>query len=405
MNEKDTTFRFFINAEPWDLHSGRARRDIARHDQRVRETLRGNLSDIVSNEDIVTSDGQKIIRVPIRGLELPRFRFDPYDEKHYGQGNEGTKDNGQTQPGTILGKTGEGSGNQAGHEPGTDVYEAEFTVDDILEMMFEDLALPDIEERGRDQLVKSSLEYTTVRKTGPWANLDSRRTLIEAYKRNAKMGKPGWDIDETQDLRFKSWEEKLDPQTNAVIFAMRDVSGSMGDHEAYLARTFFTWMVRFLRKQYSGVDIAFITCHTEAQEVDEQTFFHLSGSGGTRMGSAYQKALEIIDNRYNPSSWNIYPYLFSDGYNWDDEACVLLVKKLLDVSNQVGYGEVNHYGHWDGDHSFGQDGQSWAPLGALYDRTFRSDERFVMSQFGAKEDVWPGLKQFLRKRHEVLATA
>jgi len=182
---------------------------------------------------------------------------------------------------------------------------------------------------------------------------------------------------------------------------MRDVSGSMGELETYLCRTFYTWMSRFLRRRYAGVEVVFITCHTEAREVDEATFFHQGSSGGTRMASAYALALDIIGQRFDPSSWNIYPFLFSDGYNWDDDACVALVGRLLGISNLVGYGEVNNYGHW-ADVPYSTDTAAWAPLGAIYAKAFGGDERFVQVQIARREDVWPALRRFMQQRHREL---
>ncbi len=401
MNSK--LFHFTLTSEPWDFHH-RSRRDVLRHNQRVRQAMKANLAEIISHEDIVTSDGSKLVKVPIRGIELPRFRFDPYQDRHVGQGDEASRDqtSSRTLPGTEIGRARASSGKEAGQEPGFDYYEAEITVDDLIDLAFEDLDLPDLEEKGKEEIAVTSVRYDTIRRVGPQANLDARRTLIEAYKRNARMGSPNWDIDPTQDPRYRSWEETTEPRRNAVVFAMRDVSGSIGDFEAYLCRTFYTWMVRFLRRRYAGVQVVFITCHTEAKEVDEETFFHQGGTGGTRMSSAYSLALEIIAQRFDPSIWNIYPFLFSDGYNWDDEACLPLVRRLIEASNLVGYGEVTHYGHW-AEVTRLEAMESWAPLGALYARAFSNESRFVMVQIGHRDDVWPALRQFMAQRHKELA--
>jgi uncharacterized protein len=405
MNEPNATrFQFALSNDPWDL-TRRSRRDILRHNQRVRQAMKSNLAEIISHEDIVTSDGQRLVKVPIRGVELPRFRFDPYQGQHVGQGDEGSQSQGtgNTLPGTELGRTGAGSGKEAGHEPGFDYYETEITVDELIDLAFEDMALPDLEEKGKEQVSVSSVRYDTIRKVGPQANLDTRRTLLEAYKRNARLGVTGWQIDPTEDARYRSWEDTVEPLRNAVVFAMRDVSGSMRELESYLCRTFYTWMVRFLQRRYAGVEVVFITCHTQAQEVDETTFFHQGSTGGTRMASAYNLALDIIEQRFDPSSWNIYPFLFSDGYNWDDEVCVDLVRRLLAVSNLVGYAELNHYGHWAEDSHPSRVASSWAPLGALYARQLAFEDRFVMVQIGDREDVWPALRQFMKQRHKELA--
>jgi sporulation protein YhbH len=388
----------------------RSRRDIDRHHRRVREAIKGNLPEIISQEDVITSDGQRIVKVPIRGLELPRFRFDPYRGEHGGQGDEGTRGQGgkasrRTRPGTVLGRTGEGTsgtGKEAGQQPGADYYEAEITVDELVDLAFEDLQLPDLQDKGKQTLKAPAVQFTTLRRTGPQANLDKRRTLIEAFKRSAREGAPGWQIDPSQDARYRSWEVTHEPQRNAVVFAMRDVSGSMGEFEAYLCRTFYTWMIRFLQRTYSGVEVVFITCHTEAKQVDEEEFFHAGSSGGTRMASAYELALSLVQKRYAPSDWNIYPFLFSDGYNWGDEECVDLVSRFLAVSNLVGYGEIANYGYWSGQSP--DSSASWAPLGRAYADAFARERRFVMVRVGGKDDVWPALRQFMGRRHEEIAS-
>lgn len=399
---------FDLTERPWDLNR-RSRRDAVRHQQRVREAIRGNLPEIISQEDVITSDGQKIVKVPVRGLTLPRFRLDPHGGDQTGQGDEGTQgqggqgrgSGGRTAQGTVIGQSGgsdQGNGKEPGQQPGVDYYEAEITVDELVDLAFEDLALPNLEDKGKQTLTAPSIQFNTIRKVGPQANLDKRRTLIEAYKRAAREGTPGWTVDPQRDARYRSWEVVEERHRNAVVFAMRDISGSMGDREAYLCRTFYTWMTRFLQRSYAGVEVVFITCHTEAKEVDEDEFFHAGGTGGTRMASAYELALKIIGQRYDPAIWNIYPFLFSDGYNWGDNECVGLVRRFLSVSNLVGYGEIGGYGYWDDNSS----SASWAPLGQAYYGAFGAESRFVMVRVDDNKDVWPALRAFMARRHEEL---
>jgi uncharacterized protein len=380
---------FSLSTDNWDLHR-RAERDRARHNEKVKEVIKQNLGDIVSHQDIITADRGKIVKIPIRGLELPRIRFDNGERERVGQGQGGTK------PGDVLGRApgqqGQGTGKQAGQEPGVDYYEAEFTLDEITQMVFEDLHLPNMKEKGVKQILSEHAEFNTITKRGLAGNLDRKRTLIEAYKRNARQGKPGWEVTR-DDLRYKNYEIVTEPQRNAVIFAMRDVSGSMGEFEAYICRSFYFWMLRFLKTKYTSAEIVFITCHTEAQEVDEPSFFGLGDSGGTKMSEAYKLAMKIIDQRYNPREWNIYPFLFSDGYNWGDAECVDLMKEMVNISNLIGYGEIAN-DVWSASSSF-------APLGQAYQEAFAEDERVVLVKINNKEDVWPALKRFFSKHPEL----
>jgi uncharacterized sporulation protein YeaH/YhbH (DUF444 family) len=123
--------------------------------------------------------------------------------------------------------------------------------------------------------------------------------------------------------------------------AMMDVSGSMGTMKKYLARSFFFWMLSFLRSFYRRVDIRFIAHTTEARLVDEQDFFHKGESGGTRCASAYELAAELVDSTYPTSAWNVYPFHFSDGEDWDAERTVRAAQALMEKGvATLGYGEI-----------------------------------------------------------------
>jgi len=143
------------------------------------------------------------------------------------------------------------------------------------------------------------------------------------------------------DLRYRVVQEKTESQSNAVILAMMDVSGSMSTTKKYLARSFFFWMVEFLKHKYRNVEIRFIAHTSEAKLVDEDEFFHKGESGGTICASAYDMACQLIDTDYPPSKWNIYAFHFSDGEDWDPAKTMQSVKRLMDRKpNMVGYGEI-----------------------------------------------------------------
>ena len=380
--------QFSLSTDSWDLHR-RAERDRQRHNEKVKEVIKKNLGDIISQQDIITAENGKIVKIPVRGLELPRIRFDNDERERVGQGGGGT------QPGDVLGRApqeGQGTGKEAGQEPGVDFYEAELTLEELTNLVFEDLHLPNLEDKGIKQIVSEHADFNSISKRGIASNLDRKRTLMEAYKRNAREGTPGWTV-KNEDRRYKTWEMVTEPQRNAVIFAMRDVSGSMGEFEAYICRSFYFWMLRFLRKKYANAEIVFITCHTEAKEVTENAFFSLGDSGGTKMSEAYKLAMRIIDKRYNPREWNIYPFLFSDGYNWGDSECVELVKKMVEISNLVGYGEIAN--------DIWSQSPHFAPLGEAYREAFAADKRVCLVKINNKEDVWPALQKFFSKHPEL----
>jgi uncharacterized protein len=372
----------------WSLHR-KGPIDQARHNERVKDAIKDSLGEIVSQESIITSDGKKIVKVPIRSLELPRFRFDRGRKSHAGQGPGGSK------VGDVVGQEangqngqGPGKGKQAGDVPGIDYYEAEITVDELAALVFEDLGLPFLKPKGHAIVESEDVRFDEVRKTGPMSNLDKRRTIRENLARNAKAGRAGFGGLTTDDLRFKTWERHVREESNAVVIAMRDVSGSMGEFEKYITRSFYFWMVRFLRTKYNNVKIVFITHHTEAKEVDEQAFFELGESGGTRVSSAYKLALELIEERFDPNGWNIYPFHFSDGDNWgdaDNQRCVQLVNRLIERSNVFGYGEIQEY-------SYGSATTLMSAFSAI------KDERFIPVVIRNKAEVYPALRRFFSLR-------
>ncbi len=377
-----------ISQHDWSLHRKGAI-DQERHKAKIKEAIKKNLADIVSEESIILSDGKKMIKVPIRSLEEYRFRYDPGRQEHSGQGD------GDSKVGDVVAaepKQGKGQRGQAGEDPGQDYYEAEVSVDELAAMIFEDLGLPFLEEKKLAEMETETVRFTDVRKVGPLANLDKRRTILENMKRNAAKGDARFKELRNEDLRYKVWEPTIKYQSNAVVIAMMDVSGSMGEFEKYIARSFYFWMVRFLRTKYNNVKIVFISHHTEAKEVTEEEFFTHGESGGTQVSSAYELALDIIKERYNPDDWNIYPFHFSDGDNlpWDNERCVNLVQQLMQMCNIFGYGEIRE-GHY----------RSPSTLMSAYAKI--QDRKFISVTISDKTEVYPALRRFFATRDPVPA--
>jgi sporulation protein YhbH len=357
--------------------------DQARHQRKVRDALKQNLADIVSEQAIITTDGKKVVKVPIRSLEEYRFRYGDQEDGGVGAGD------GKSKVGDVLGQSrsgrgkGPGRGPEAGSDPGFDYFEAEVSIDEIAGLVFEDLGLPNLKPKKAQELEEETIRFTDVRKTGPFSNLDKRRTIRENIKRNALQGKPRFGDISSDDLRFKTWDRAVRREASAVVLAMMDVSGSMGTFEKYVSRAFYFWMVRFLRTKYDRVEIVFIAHHTEAKEVTEEEFFTRGESGGTKASSAYQCALDLVNGRYPPQNWNIYPFHFSDGDNWpsDNEICQKLAADLVDLSSQVGYGEIRQ--------------RRYAGQSTLM-HAFETvdDPRFVRVTITDRTDVYPALRTF-----------
>lgn len=376
---------FSVSEEDWSLHR-KGYEDQRRHQEKVKEAIRKNLPDLVSEESIIMSDGQQIIKIPIRSMEEYRFRYNFNKGKHVGQGN------GDSKVGDVLGKeqqagqAGPGKGQGAGDQAGMDYYEAEISIAELEGMLFSEMELPHLERKEQLDVTVDDIRFNDIRKKGLMGNIDKRRTLLSAIKRNALKGHKKIRISD-EDLRYKTWEDVVVPHSNAVVIAMMDTSGSMGIFEKYIARSFFFWMVRFLRTKYENVEIVFIAHHTEAKIVSEEAFFTKGESGGTICSSAYRKALEVIDNHYSPDQYNIYPFHFSDGDNLssDNERCVGLVKEILKRANIFGYGEVNQYNRTST---------------ILQAYRHIKEERFSYFVIKDKSQVYEALRHFFGKKQE-----
>jgi sporulation protein YhbH len=215
---------FIISREDWSLHR-KGYQDQTRHQQKVREAIKQNLPDLVTDESIILTDGKQIIKVPIRSLDEYRFRYNFNKSKHVGQGD------GESQVGDVLGVdpaakgAGKGEGT-AGDQPGDEYYEAEVSMEELQTMLFEELELPNLLEKEKQQLQATDIVFQDVRKKGISSNLDKKRTILENLRRNANTATPGIHHIAPDDLRFKTWQDIYRPHSNAAVIAMIDISGS-----------------------------------------------------------------------------------------------------------------------------------------------------------------------------------
>jgi sporulation protein YhbH len=381
---------------PWELRR-RGLKDSLRHDQRVKEAIKQNLRDLISEEAIITSDGNKRVKIPLRYLDQYRFK--------YGQPQQGVGQ-GEGQPGDVIGRQpGQGDGSQPGDgepgdQPGEHTYEVEITLEELTQMMLEDLALPWMEEKPERQVTSTTHRYTDVRRKGSLANLDKRRTLMNNLRRNAARGHPEVRNFHDDDLRFKVWDVHKETHSNAAVYMLMDCSGSMTTGKKYVAKSFFFWMVRFLRMKYQHVETVFIAHDVKAQIVPEQDFFTLSSAGGTCCSSAYQLAGEHLEQHHPARSWNTYLFHFSDGDNWpsDNAVCQKWVETLLDQCTMVGYGEIRY----DSESSFygwmNKNTSAPSSLQSVFNQI--AHQRLLSVTISHKEDVYQALQKFLQPRED-----
>jgi uncharacterized sporulation protein YeaH/YhbH (DUF444 family) len=192
-----------------------------------------------------------------------------------------------------------------------------------------------------------------------------------------------------------------------VVLAMMDVSGSMDVTKKYFARSFFFWMVSFLRTLYAHVEIRFIAHTTEAKLVSEEEFFHKGESGGTRCASAYELAAHLVETEYPSESWNIYPFHFSDGEDWDSWKSLDALRSLLSHNvSAFGYGEIQ--GEYSASVLMGT-----LERGLSMKKCIKDDLTYYEGQWGetplvgvvlkGKKDLYPALRIFLSPERAVEA--
>ena len=334
-----TNDRITISAEtPWyDLFS-RGSRDWLRHNQKVRDAVQQNLPDLVTGPDMMTGSQERTVQVPVKLLEHARFRLADSSSKPYTSAGQG-----RGKPGDILrqaqpdfgGEEGEGGNNE-----GEVKLMLEFKVDDIIDWLWEELQLPDLQPKRNTSVEDDEYVREGWDRHGARARLDRRRTVKEAVKRRATQENPVPFTNE--DLRFKQLVQRRKPATNAVVIFALDVSASMTDAERKLAKSFFFFVLQGIRRRYAKVETRFIAHTTQAWEFSENEFFNVSGSGGTGASTAFKLALELVETEYDPSQYNGYLFYASDGENFTEDraAATDYLSRLSKLLNYIGYVET-----------------------------------------------------------------
>lgn len=359
-------------------------RDMSRFKKIVRGKVRKNLRKYVTHGEMLGRKGREVVSIPVPNIEIPHFQ--------HGQKGSGGVGQGEGDVGQPIASGGDDQGDgpgQAGNEPGRHIREVELTLDELAEMLGEELELPKIEPKGKDTIKSKKDRYNTIRQTGPDSLRHFKRTYKRALKRQISLNKYNPDnpivIPTRDDERFRSWKEVPDPQANAAIIYIMDVSGSMTDDQKEIVRSEAFWIDTWLKKQYDGVQRRYVIHDAVAHEVDEDTFYRVRESGGTRISSAYKGAKTIIDRDFPPADWNIYCFQFSDGDNWgeDNDNCLqYLSENIFPVCNLFCYGQVESpYGSGDFIRELRRIKDNW--------------ENLILSEIENKEAIYDSIKEFL----------
>ncbi|GIW92171.1 MAG: hypothetical protein KatS3mg110_0212 [Pirellulaceae bacterium] len=315
--------------------------DQGRFRQIVRGRIRQNLREYISHSELIGRKGKDLVSIPVPYLDIPHFRYGKNGRAGVGQGD------GQIGQPIAPGSSDPGGG-EAGSDPAEHILEVDISIDELAALLGEALALPRIEPKGQAHLHQEKLRYSSIRRVGPESLRHFKRTYITALRRQLAEGT--YDprrprvVPLREDRRYRAWRPVDEPQANAVIIYIMDVSGSMGDDQKQIVRTCAFWIDTWLKSQYRGLERRYIIHDAAAKVVDEETFYHTRESGGTRISSAYRVAHELLQQRFPVEDWNIYFFQFSDGDNWGDDsrhAVQLLKESLLPKANLFCYGQVH----------------------------------------------------------------
>lgn len=327
------------------------------------------------------------------------------------------------------GSSGGGGGQASNEGESLDDFVFTLTREEFLDIFFDDLALPNLVKTQLAQIKEYQSRRAGYTQTGTPANISIRRSMRGAAGRRIAHGTPlrqrlealqqEWEqvvaergegdaracelqeemarlrarleaipfIDEF-DLRYTHRVRVPQPSTQAVMFCLMDVSGSMDEERKQVAKRFFMLLYLFLRRTYERIDLVFVRHHTQAAEVDEEEFFHSRESGGTVVSSALALTLKIVRERYGSQAWNVYVAQASDGDNWNADSPLcreLLDESLLPLCQYYAYIEINDAvprNLWD----------EYAKLLPEH------KERFAMQRIIEPSDIFPVFRSLFKKR-------
>ena len=397
--------------------------------RRFRGQVRDAVREAIEKRGIRDIDSGEKIRIPGRDIAEPQFhhgRAGVWRRVNAGNDRFSTGDAVERPP------QGAGGGGRGGSPEGEGQDDFVFSLsrEEFLDIFFDDLALPNL---VKTQLARVE-EYKRVRAgytaTGVPANISIRRSLRGAAGRRIAFAAPlrrriaeleqrlaehlaaghteldpavkeirreitrlrcrieGIPFIDAFDLRYNNRVRVPLPSTQAVMFCLMDVSGSMDEMKKQIAKRFFMLLYLFLTRTYEHIDLVFIRHHTSADEVDEDEFFHSRESGGTVVSRALDLAHQIITARYASSAWNIYIAQASDGDNWDADSphCrELLDSRLLPLCQYFAYIEI----------AAEEPQNLWLEYAKLLGA---HGERFAMQRIADLPDIFPVFRALFKKK-------
>ncbi|QYJ95554.1 YeaH/YhbH family protein [Shewanella spartinae] len=396
---------------------------------RYKQQIKKAVSDAVTRRSVTDIDKGEKISIPTRDISEPTF--------HQGQGGMRERvhpGNDQFSRGDKVerppqgGGQGSGQGDASNSGEGQDDFVFQISKDEYLELLFEDLELPNLQRNRLNKLV----EYQTYRagftNDGVPANINIIRSLRSSLARRIAMSSskkallkelktelealeqtPGSEAEkiialkeqiaeleakiakvpfiDTFDLRYNNFAKREVPSSQAVMFCLMDVSGSMDQATKDMAKRFYILLYLFLTRTYKNLEVVYIRHHTQAKEVDEHEFFYSQETGGTIVSSALKLMHEIQRERYPESEWNIYAAQASDGDNWADDSPTcrqILERKLLPVVRYFSYIEITNRAH--------------QTLWREYEGLQKTHDNIAVQHIKQAEDIYPVFRELFKKQ-------
>lgn len=412
--------------------------------RRTRAQIREAVKKSVSERNITDGTGGESIRIPAKSIAEPRFHHASKGgdrqrvlpgNKEFGEGDRIPKNQG--------GEVG-GRGRRASdHGEGEDDFQFALTKEEFLDLFFEDLELPDLLKTSLKEVVRYRNQRAGFAMQGTAANLNLLRTMRNSYGRRIALKRPGneqvaevekrifalerkatldarerMDLKalheeleqlrgrrkvipyiDPMDLRYNRYEKIPTPNTQAVMFCLMDVSGSMAQYEKDLAKRFFMLLHHFLVRRYGKIDVVFVRHTHEAKEVDEQTFFYSTETGGTIVSTALVEMRKIVEERYPTAEWNIYAAQASDGDDWTGDAakCVeILENDLMPVSQYYAYVEILDERERE---AFANE-ENGAELWRAYRGVAKQWPNFATKRISRPGDIFPVFRELFAKQSE-----
>ncbi len=403
--------------------------------RRYKQQIKRAVSDAVGNRSVTDLESGEKISIPTRDISEPVF--------HTGKGGKRSvvhPGNDQYTAGDRIERPpqgqgeGQGDGDASNSGEGEDEFVFSISKDEYLDLLFDDLALPNLKKSQFDKVVEYETYRAGYQTDGVPSNLDVVRSLKGSIARRiALTGKNRRKLKEleaeletlrndthdntlailalekdiealrakiarvpfidTFDLRFKNYDKRPIPTSKAVMFCLMDVSGSMDQTTKDMAKRFYILLYLFLTRTYENVEVVYIRHHTQAKEVDEHEFFYSQETGGTIVSSALKLMDDIIKDRYSDANWNIYGAQASDGDNWADDSphCRdLLLKNILPLTRYFAYIEITERQH-----------QS---LWREYQAIEAGCDNFVCKHIQSVSDIYPVFRELFARDNQVAAT-